>query len=103
MAEAVFRSKCPDDFVVDSAGTASYHIGKQPDSRTISTLLKHGIEIDHKAQQICKDHFNEFDLILCMDKDNYDDVLRIQPKKSHAIGNSISCLIHSSETVWRGS
>lgn len=84
MAEAVFRSKCPCDYVVDSAGTAGYHIGKAPDSRTISTLEKNGLSTTHKAQQLVAEHFHEFDYIVCMDQSNYNDTADLQPRKSKA-------------------
>ena len=37
---------------VDSAGTASYHIGSQPDKRMIATAFEHGIDISNlRARQ----------------------------------------------------
>ena len=48
MAESVCRhilesQGLQDQFHVDSAGTAGYHIGKSPDPRTLKVLEKHGL------------------------------------------------------------
>lgn len=62
---------CEDDFFIDSAGTAGWHVGKAPDSRMSATLTERGIPVTGRAQQFNSDHFEEFDLILTMDDDNY--------------------------------
>jgi protein-tyrosine phosphatase len=41
LAEGILKSKLPENiFFVDSAGTANYHIGRQPDHRSIETAKK---------------------------------------------------------------
>lgn len=41
LAEGILQSKLsPENFTVDSAGTASYHIGKLPDPRSIAVAKK---------------------------------------------------------------
>ncbi|MEI7510326.1 MAG: low molecular weight phosphotyrosine protein phosphatase, partial [Flavobacterium sp.] len=46
LAEGLLTSKLPKEkFLVDSAGTGEWHIGKQPDERSIATARKHGIDI----------------------------------------------------------
>ena len=37
---------------VDSAGTASYHLGKLPDSRSIEIAHKYGIDISNRSETI---------------------------------------------------
>ena len=49
-AEGVFNQKIKDRdlenfFVVDSAGTGSWHVGNLPDQRMRSTALSRGIEL----------------------------------------------------------
>lgn len=64
------------DIVVDSAGTSSYHIGESPDSRGVSIAFDNGIDISNqKARQFKKNDFDEFDLIIAMDKSNYSNIL----------------------------
>ena len=66
------------DWEVDSAGTGNWHIGNPPDIRSIKTAKKHGIEIDHqRARLFSKDDFDKFDLILAMDRSNYEDILKM--------------------------
>ena len=73
------------DLQVDSAGTAAYHIGKQPDLRSIKTLSGHGIDIrGQAARQVRVEDFNYYDWILAMDKSNLKDLKAIQPKNSSA-------------------
>lgn len=70
---------------LDSAGTAAYHIGNPPDSRSIKAL--HQVDIDisrQKARQVTKDDFHEFDWVLAMDSENLFNLKKIQPKNSKA-------------------
>ncbi|CCC67680.1 hypothetical protein NCAS_0A11220 [Naumovozyma castellii] len=91
MAEAVFKHTVKKNHLedrfkkIDSFGTARYHIGETPDSRSSSTCRKHGVPVDHRAQQIKPAHFTEFDYIICMDESNLKDLRRIQPKGSKAV------------------
>ncbi len=64
------------DAIVDSAGTANYHIGKAPDSRMIKTAAKHGTPLEFlRARQFIAADFQHFDHILVMDRSNYNNVL----------------------------
>lgn len=66
------------NFTVDSAGTANYHIGKAPDLRMIKTAASHGTPIEFlRARQFTAQDFQHFDLILVMDKSNYQNVIRL--------------------------
>jgi len=63
------------DWQVDSAGTSSYHQGKLPDNRAISCMQKHGIDITYQhSRPFEKADFAKFDVIYCMDKNNYWDI-----------------------------
>jgi protein-tyrosine phosphatase len=61
----------------DSAGTASYHIGSPPDSRMNTAAKKRGIPLQGTARQFTREDFDNFDLILAMDKANYQDILSL--------------------------
>lgn len=90
MAEAVFsdivnKANLQSKFKkIDSFGTANYHVGDKPDSRTIQTCINHNVPINHRGQQIKPQHFKEFDYILCMDESNLYNLLKIKPKDSKA-------------------
>jgi protein-tyrosine phosphatase len=63
----------------DSAGTSSYHIGSPPDSRIIVTAQRRGIRMQGSARQFKRHDFDRFDLILAMDRDNYHNILSLDP------------------------
>ncbi|MDT0621819.1 low molecular weight protein-tyrosine-phosphatase [Croceitalea vernalis] len=77
LAEGILRSKVNDNkVIVDSAGTAGYHIGKHPDKRSIAIAQEYGIDISQqKCRKFIPSDFDAFDLIYVMDKSNYADIL----------------------------
>lgn len=79
LAEGILKSKLPsNDFFVDSAGTASYHVGEKPDIRSIETALNHGINItSQRSRQFKVEDFDLFDYIYVMDYSNYDNVIHL--------------------------
>lgn len=79
LAEGLLASKLPKEkFLVDSAGTGSWHIGKHPDERSIATAKKNGLDISkQKGQHFTSNFFEVFDYIYVMDSSNYDDVLSL--------------------------
>ena len=83
LAEAAFRRAAAEaglDVDVDSAGTADYHVGEQPDSRSINEALKHNIDISgYRGRQLGANDFHEFDYILGMDGSNMADIARVNP------------------------
>lgn len=84
LAEEILRSKLPSDFFVDSAGTIGYHEGEPPDPRSQKVAKKHGLSISHqRARKLRASDFEEFDLILVMDHENYRDVLSKMPDESY--------------------
>ncbi|WP_338358720.1 low molecular weight protein-tyrosine-phosphatase [Yeosuana marina] len=79
LAEGILKSKLPDDkYVVDSAGTANYHVGATPDRRSIAVAKKYGIDISNlKGRQFSVKDFDDFDVIYVMDESNYNNVLSL--------------------------
>ncbi|KZW01996.1 LMWPc-domain-containing protein [Exidia glandulosa HHB12029] len=87
LAEAVLAHVAKErgvDVEVDSCGTAGYHVGEEPDERTVSTCKKHGVPIDHEARQIHKSDFSTFDYILASDKTNLANLERVKPTNATA-------------------
>ncbi|EAR01543.1 low molecular weight protein-tyrosine-phosphatase [Maribacter sp. HTCC2170] len=86
LAEGILQSKVDSDVViVDSAGTGGYHIGSQPDSRSISVGLKYKIDIrNQRCRKFIPNDFEDFDLIYVMDKSNYANVIA-QANHNHEI------------------
>ena len=87
MAEAVFSQKVKEaglDIVVDSCGTAAYHIGEKPDSRTIDVVIQNNITIDHSGRQLSHNDFYQFDYIMAMDRSNLAEINYRRPDDSKA-------------------
>ncbi|TCU16532.1 low molecular weight protein-tyrosine-phosphatase [Rhizobium sullae] len=69
-----------DRFKIDSAGTGGWHQGKQPDGRSIAIARAHGIDItEQRARHIRPDDFEEFDLVLAMDRANIAELRAMAP------------------------
>lgn len=68
----------------DSAGTSSYHIGSSPDGRMAAAAKKRGIKLLGRARQFEPTDFEQFDLILAMDDDNYRNILALDPSGQYA-------------------
>jgi len=96
LAEGILASKLPKDkFIVDSAGTGSWHVGHAPDKRSIAVAQKNGLNIDNqRGRQFKTSDFNEFDYIYVMDNSNYRDVIQLaktqeDKNKVHLILNEL--------------
>jgi|MEHZ01.4.fsa_nt_MEHZ011201483.1_3 protein-tyrosine phosphatase len=60
---------------IDSAGTISNHAGSPPDSRSIEIMTRNNHDISSQRSRIVKhEDFEYYDLILAMDKRNYEDL-----------------------------
>ena len=86
-AEAIFLKIIEDrgikeKFIVDSAGTGSWHVGKEADGRMKLAARNRNIYIKSKARQIKREDFHRFNYILTMDNSNYIDVLKIKNSES---------------------
>jgi len=81
MAEAILAHKVSQNnlsnFHIESCDTAGYHIGEAPDYRTTAVAEKHGLPINHKAQQLMPSHFDEFDYLIVMDQSNKQNALKV--------------------------
>lgn len=79
LAEGILASKLPKGkFTVDSAGTGSWHIGRQPDERSIAIAKKNKISISNqRGRQFSTADFDTFDYIYVMDNSNYSDVIEL--------------------------
>ncbi|OCB69911.1 protein-tyrosine-phosphatase [Flavobacterium piscis] len=84
LAEGILASKLPENFIVDSAGTGSWHVGHSPDKRSIAVAQKNGLCIDNqKGRQFKTADFDEFDYIYVMDSSNYRDVIQLAKTPEH--------------------
>ena len=84
-AEGVFREfvqrHAPGlDVEIDSAGTHDYHVGEPPDPRALKAASSRGLDLSAlRARQVEDADFEHFDLILAMDRVNYEALLDRSP------------------------
>ena len=79
LAEGILQSKVnTENVLVDSAGTAGYHIGNAPDPRSVAVARAHGLDISkQQCRKFQTEDFKDFDRIYVMDKSNYANVLSL--------------------------
>ncbi|KAL6161410.1 Low molecular weight phosphotyrosine protein phosphatase [Exserohilum turcicum] len=97
MAEGVFQSltrpagKPAHPLVsrIDSCGTGAYHVGSDPDSRTMATLRNNAITTyRHSARKFSPStDFDHFDYILAMDDDNLADLESLRQREAKKRGS----------------
>ena len=88
-AEAIFvnlleKRGLIDGFIVDSAGTGSWHIGKNADSRMRIAAERRGINILSRARQITNKDFDEFNYIIAMDDSNFRNIQDLKNRTASA-------------------
>ena len=78
LAEGILKSKLPNDFIVDSAGTANYHVGSPADKRSVAVAKKYGLDISNlRGRQFDISDFDTFDFIYVMDESNFSNIVKI--------------------------
>ncbi|MGB0840172.1 MAG: low molecular weight protein-tyrosine-phosphatase [Chitinophagales bacterium] len=87
LAEGILRHKAQQaglNWIVDSAGTGAWHVGEQPDKRSMAIAKKYGIDLSYqRARQFQASDFENYDVIYAMDSQNYNDILRKAPDEGY--------------------
>ena len=86
-AEAIFinlicKQGLSDRFIVDSAGTGSWHIGKKSDIRMRIAAEKRNVKILSRARQLNARDFEIFNYILTMDNSNFNNVKSLKNRNN---------------------
>ena len=94
-AEAVMRrlvrdAGLEDRIEVDSAGTGGWHAGDPPDERAAAAAHRRGVMLDGAARQVRPDDFEDFDLLIAMDRENLRGLLALAPDE--AAGDKVRLL-----------
>ncbi|KAI0830728.1 phosphotyrosine protein phosphatase [Trametes gibbosa] len=93
IGEAVLKHVAKErglDLTVDSAGTSNYHIGEDPDDRSVAVCrqsasrLQFEVPIKHAARQVKADDFRRFTHILAADEANLRGLERVRPRDATA-------------------
>lgn len=75
----------------DSAGTSAYHIGEPPDPRMTTAAKRRGIVLRGQGRQFERRDFEDFDLILAMDRDNYAALKALDREDRYADKLKLMC------------
>ncbi|MFD2932460.1 low molecular weight protein-tyrosine-phosphatase [Spirosoma flavum] len=82
VAEGVFRMLVTEAGLgeliqVDSAGTASFHLGQLPDRRTRQNALEHGLTLSHRARRLIGEDLAQFTYFVAMDETNLEAIEKL--------------------------
>lgn len=85
-AEAIFQKiaeKKQLPVEVDSAGTSAWHAGEKADARMRRHAKEHGYNITSTARKFIVSDFDDFDMIIAMDDNNYHDLKSVAQSIVH--------------------
>ena len=81
LAQGILHSKIKKCFY-RFCWTASYHIGRSPDPRSVLVAKEKGIDIsNYKARKFIKEDFKKFDFIYVMDNTNLENIISMADSK----------------------
>ncbi len=85
-AEAVFRDLADGRGLhIDSAGTSGWHDGGRSDPRASAEARRRGYDMSMiRSRKVTVADFDDFDLIIAMDRQNLRDLRDVQPTGSKA-------------------
>lgn len=77
-ADLVNHAGRTGEFVIDSAATSREEIGNPPHHGTVHKLHQVGVSVlEHRARQITRTEYKDWDLIIYMDANNERNLMRI--------------------------
>jgi protein-tyrosine phosphatase len=79
MRDLVRREGLEGEIEVDSAGTGDWHVGEPPDARSAQAARRRGIVMDGAARQVVAGDFDDWELLLAMDRSNHRALLELAP------------------------
>lgn len=91
LAEGIFRHLAGERgegarYDIDSAGTDGWHQGERPDRRSMQIAGAHGIDLSaQRARRLTGRDFQQFDLILGMDRGHVEAMLARAPEAAERI------------------
>ena len=81
MQSLVERAGLQNQRDLDSAGTYGGHAGERADARMRRAAAARGIDITHRSRQVRESDFDNFDMIIAMDDNNYEALFRLAPSR----------------------
>lgn len=83
----------------DSAGTLDAHAGSPPDPRMTAAGKRRGLPMTGQARCVRSEDFAAFDLILAMDRANWEDLKQIAPQAESMKKVQLFCEFCSKHTA----
>ena len=103
-ADAVFRVQVAraglaEQVLVDSCGTAAYHVGEAPDARATAAAARRGYDLSPlRARQFKPRDFERFDIILAMDESN---LVHLESRRPVGYGGRLGLFLDLAPEVGR--
>jgi protein-tyrosine phosphatase len=82
MRALLVRDGLQDSIQLDSAGTGAWHVGSAPDRRASQTATSRGVSLEGTARQVRAQDFNDFDVLVAMDRENLRELRQQAPGES---------------------
>jgi protein-tyrosine phosphatase len=87
-AEGVLRHLAKEESIelhIESAGLGDWHVGQPPDERSQHHARNRGYDLSaQRARQVRPRDFDEFDMILAMDRGHLRALQKLAPPRHHA-------------------
>jgi len=79
MRSLVREAGLEDAIEIESAGIGDWHVGHPPDRRAAEVARRRGVTLEGSARQVRPGDFDDFDLLLAMDRDNLRELRALAP------------------------
>lgn len=74
-----------DAVEIDSAGTIGHHTGNPAGTRMRAAAARRGYDLASRARQVTREDLERFDLVVAMDRANYDDLVALHPARADRV------------------
>jgi protein-tyrosine phosphatase len=84
MRRLVSEAGLEGEIELDSAGTGAWHVGSGPDARATAAARARGTILEGRARKVTPKDFEDFDLVLAMDRENLRELRALARDEAEA-------------------
>ena len=84
MRRLVSEAGLEGEIELDSAGTGAWHVGSRPDARATAAARARGTILEGRARKVTPKDFEDFDLVLAMDRENLRELRALARDEAEA-------------------